>query len=95
MGFILGFICDAELTDFMTNLGEPRFRAKQVSEWLNRGAPDFSVMKNLPESLRAKLADCALTLPLQVVKKLQSSDGQTTKFLLELIDGEQIECVLM
>ncbi|MBO7509372.1 MAG: 23S rRNA (adenine(2503)-C(2))-methyltransferase RlmN [Alphaproteobacteria bacterium] len=92
---VLFDLTDAELTDFMTNLGEPRFRAKQVSEWLNRGAPDFSVMKNLPESLRAKLADCALTLPLQVVKKLQSSDGQTTKFLLELSDGERIECVLM
>jgi 23S rRNA (adenine2503-C2)-methyltransferase len=32
---------------------------------------------------------------LKIVKKLESSDNQTTKFLLELDDGEQIECVLM
>ena len=34
-------------------------------------------------------------MPLKIVKKLQSSDNQTTKFLLELNDCEQIECVLM
>ena len=86
---------DAELTQFVENMGLPRFRAKQIREWLNRGAPDFSVMKNLPEKLRDDLNTAAQTLPLRVVKKLESSDGQTTKFLLELGDGEQIECVLM
>ena len=25
-------------------MGQPRFRARQIREWLNRGAPDFSVM---------------------------------------------------
>ena len=86
---------DAELTQFVENMGLPRFRAKQIREWLNRGAPDFSVMKNLPEKLRDDLNAVAQTLPLRVVKKLESSDGQTTKFLLELGDGEQIESVLM
>ena len=85
----------AELEKFVTDLGQPRFRAKQISEWLSRGAPDFSVMKNLPENLRRDLDICAETLPVKIVKKLQSTDGQTTKFLLELCDGEQIECVLM
>ena len=84
---------DAELTQFVENMGLPRFRAKQIREWLNRGAPDFSVMKNLPEKLRDDLNAAAQTLPLRVVKKLESSDGQTTKFLLELGDGEQIEGV--
>ena len=86
---------DAELTQFVENMGLPRFRAKQIREWLNRGAPDFSVMKNLPEKLRDDLNAAAQTLPVRVVKKLESSDGQTTKFLLELGDGEQIESVLM
>ena len=86
---------DSELEKFVTDLGQPRFRAKQIRDWLNRGAPDFESMKNLPEKLRTQLDSVALTLPLRVVKKLESSDGQTTKFLLELGDGEQIECVLM
>ena len=85
----------SELEKFVTDLGLPRFRAKQIREWLNRGAPDFSVMKNLPGDLREKLNEACETLPVKIVKKLESSDNQTTKFLLELTDGEQIECVLM
>lgn len=86
---------DAQLAEYITNMGLPRFRAKQIREWLNRGAPDFRSMKNLPEQLRETLDGCAQTLPVRVVQKLESSDGQTTKFLLALHDGEQIECVLM
>lgn len=95
MKTVLFNLTDGELEQFVTDLGQPRFRSKQIREWLNRGAPDFSVMKNLPEDLRNKLNDIAETLPLKIVKKLQSSDNQTTKFLLELNDCEQIECVLM
>ncbi|MCQ2562031.1 MAG: 23S rRNA (adenine(2503)-C(2))-methyltransferase RlmN [Alphaproteobacteria bacterium] len=86
---------DKELEDFIINFGQPKFRAKQIKEWLNRGAPNFSVMKNLPETLRNQLNDICETLPVKIIKKLVSSDNQTTKFLLELFDGEQIECVLM
>ncbi len=92
---ILFNLTSTELEEFITNLGQPRFRAKQIAEWLGRGAPDFSVMKNLPEKLRNDLDSVAQTLPLHVVKKLESTDGQTTKFLLQLDDDEQIECVLM
>lgn len=86
---------DPQLADFITSMGQPKFRAKQIRDWLNRGAPDFQVMKNLPAALRDQLDGVAQTLPVRVVKKLQSGDNQTTKFLLELGDAEQIECVLM
>lgn len=92
---ILFNLNDKEMEEFVTGLGLPRFRAKQIREWLNRGAPDFGVMKNLPVDLREKLNETAETLPVKIVKKLESVDNQTTKFLLELVDGEQIECVLM
>ena len=95
MKTILFNLTKPELEKFVTDMGCPRFRATQISEWLSRGAPDFSVMKNLPEDLRNKLNEIATTLPVKIVKKLESSDNQTTKFLLELNDGEQIECVLM
>ena len=95
MKTVLFNLNDVELTKFVTDLGLPRFRAKQIREWLNRGAPDFCVMKNLPADLREKLNETAETLPVKIVKKLESADNQTTKFLLELSDGEQIECVLM
>ena len=86
---------DVELERFITDMSQPRFRAKQIRDWLNRGAPDFESMKNLPAKLRAELDNVAQALPVRITAKLDSSDGQTTKFLLELNDGEQIECVLM
>lgn len=92
---ILFNLTNAELEKFVTDMGQPKFRAKQIAEWLIRGAPDFSVMKNIPETLRQDLGKVAQTLPVRVVKKLESADGQTTKFLLELNDCEQIESVLM
>ena len=95
MKTILFSLTDAELQKFIMDLGEPKFRAAQIRDWLNRGAPDFASMKNIPANLREKLDDVAQTLPVKIVKKLQSSDGETTKFLLELNDHEQIECVLM
>ena len=92
---ILFNFTDPELEKFITDMGQPKFRAKQIREWLNRGAPDFISMKNIPEKLRHDLDNTAQTLPVQIIKKLESRDGETTKFLLGLGDGEQIECVLM
>ena len=92
---ILFNFTETELNEFVAKLGQPKFRAKQIKDWLNRGAPNFQSMKNLPEQLRQDLDACAQTLPVRILKKLESSDGQTTKFLLELNDTEQIECVLM
>lgn len=92
---ILFNFTNAELEKFVIDMGLPKFRAKQINEWLMRGAPDFSVMKNLPETLRKDLDNVAQTLPVRIVKKLESADHETTKFLLELNDFEQIECVLM
>jgi 23S rRNA (adenine2503-C2)-methyltransferase len=93
---VLFNMADAELEQFLAGLGQPRFRAKQVGEWLRRGAPNFSVMKNLPESLRLQLDEAAVALPCGVVGKLESGDGRTTKFLLRTWDGPDfIESVLM
>lgn len=95
MKTVLFSLTDAELQKFVMDAGEPKFRAAQIRDWLSRGAPDFDSMKNIPVALRQKLTAVAQTLPVKIVKKLQSADGATTKFLLELNDREQIECVLM
>lgn len=92
---ILFNLTSPELEKFVVDMGQPKFRSAQIREWLMRGAPDFSVMKNLPEKLRNDLSAVAETLPVKIIKKLESADGATTKFLLELNDGEQIESVLM
>ena len=92
---ILFDFTDDGLADFIVGMGQPKFRAKQIRDWLHRGAPDFESMNNIPETLRIQLDKTAQTLPLTIIKQLESADGETTKFLLELSDGNQIETVLM
>ena len=60
---ILFNLTDNELAQYLENMGQPKFRAKQIREWLLRGAPDFASMKNIPETLRNDLDAVAQTLP--------------------------------
>ena len=53
-----------ELEQFFKELGEPKFRAKQVFQWLWRGVESFDEMTNLSKALREKLRQsCILTVP--------------------------------
>lgn len=86
----------ARLTEFLTGLGEPAYRAKQIWQWLyRRYAADFAEMTNLPHSLRERLAANAALDVGPVIAEQRSSDGQTKKVLFQLADGQQIETVLM
>lgn len=84
-----------ELSAFLAGLGEPKFRAKQVFQWLHRGVESFDEMTNLSKSLREKLkAECILTVPKVARKQISKLDG-TIKYLWRLADGNCIESVLM
>ena len=87
----------AQLTDFITKeLGQPKFRAKQVWEWLYvHSSADFADMTNLSKALREKLAASATLSTLEPVVRRHSNDGQTVKVLFKLPDGQLIETVLM
>jgi 23S rRNA (adenine2503-C2)-methyltransferase len=85
----------AELEQTMLDLGEPKFRGKQVYSWLHRAAPDFAAMTNLPLSLREKLADRFLLTCPTVVRKQESALDGTVKYLWRLYDGNCVETVLM
>lgn len=85
----------AEMTAFLKALGEPAFRAKQVFQWLHRGAESFDEMTNLSKPLREKLsAACFITVPAVERRQVDSQDG-TVKYLWRLGDGNCIETVLM
>lgn len=85
----------AEMSGFFKQLGEPAFRAKQVFQWLHRGAGSFDEMTNLSKALREKLAaSCILYVP-QVERKQVSAQDGTIKYLWRLRDGNCIETVLM
>lgn len=85
-----------DLTQLLTDLGEPTYRAKQIWQWLyQKYAQDVSEMTNLPKGLRDKL-DTAVTLNTgTIVTELKSNDRQTKKVLFQLPDGQYIETVLM
>ena len=82
------------LEAFVASLGQPRFRAKQVWEWLWRGA-DFTQMTNLPAALRDALAKSAVAQPVTLHEAFPSQKDDTVKFLFSLADGNLIEGVLM
>jgi 23S rRNA (adenine2503-C2)-methyltransferase len=80
------------LENLILNMGEKKFRAKQLYTGLMLGKPISKI--NVPESLRQKLIEEYEDEPVKVVKTLTSSDG-TEKYLFALSDGNVIEGVLM
>jgi len=84
----------AELEAFVKALGEPRFRAQQIFEWMHRGA-SFSEMTNLSGGLREKLAANAVLYVPRILEKYVSAKDGTVKYLWEFYDGENVESVFM
>ena len=88
-------ISHAELLAAFEELGQPKFRAKQVEEWLwEKGATSFDEMSNLPKALRAALAERFTLGGMEQLAKQISEDG-SRKYLLRLADGASVECVGM
>ncbi len=83
------------LADWLSAQGQPRFRAGQVRHWLFAGrAESFADMTDLPRPMRDALAGAFQFWTTRVVLHKRTDDG-TEKLLLELHDGQQIECVLL
>lgn len=82
-----------ELYEEIEKLGEKKFRAKQLWQWIYfRGATDFSEMTNLSLDLRNKLQEkYTITRPKIVAEQI--SVDKTHKWLLEFNDKERVEMV--
>ena len=84
-----------ELEEFLLSLGEKKFRAKQIYEWMHiHHVTSFDEMTNLSLELREKLKNNYTICNYNILKKLESSDG-TKKYLFDILDGNIIESVLM
>lgn len=83
-----------EVETLVLDMGEKKFRAKQIFQWVNKGIASFDEASNLSKPLREKLEERFYLDNVQVLKVMSSSDG-TKKFLLSLADGDVIEAVLM
>ena len=84
-----------ELEVFFVKMGQQKFRAKQVFQWVNKGVKDIDEMTNLSKDVRENLKEKAYINKLEIVEKFISKIDGTTKYLLKLIDGNIVESVLM
>ncbi len=85
----------AELEEYFEELGEKKFRAKQVYEWIwQKHAMSFADMTNLSKDLRQKLGE-NFTLPALSTDATQFSSDGTIKSRFKTHDGHLIEGALI
>ncbi|PIE44316.1 MAG: 23S rRNA (adenine(2503)-C(2))-methyltransferase RlmN [Gammaproteobacteria bacterium] len=85
----------SKMEQFFESLGEKKFRANQVVQWIHQfGVSDFAQMTNISKSLRARLTEVAEIREPEVIYHDISSDG-TSKWVMRLDGGNSIETVLI
>jgi 23S rRNA (adenine2503-C2)-methyltransferase len=85
----------SELEVALREPGEPGYRARQIVDWLYAKRADaFEQMTDLPQTLRARLAEKFAFTKIDIVRVLGSKDT-TRKYLFRLSDGNLIESVLI
>jgi 23S rRNA (adenine2503-C2)-methyltransferase len=84
-----------DLAAFVAAARQPAWRARVIHRWLyGRRAESFADMTDLPKDLRERLTAGFQIWTTTVVAHKRADDG-TEKLLLELSDGQRIECVLL
>jgi len=84
-----------EIEEVISSLNQPKFRAKQIYEWLLKGVNSFEEMKNVPKTLLEQLKQDYYISYCKIEKKFVSNLDETVKYLFSLYDGELIESVVM
>src|SRR5262245_4929527 len=91
-------LCDLsrhELGQWCTAQGEQPYRADQIRKWVfGKRVNEFTSMTDLPAALRSRLAEEFVLFSSRIVAHQKARDG-TEKLLLEMRDGNLVECVLM
>lgn len=85
----------AEMEEWCTASGFPRYRAVQILRWVHRRlVPSFREMTDVPKRLRELLNREGEILTSKVIRRDRAGDG-TLKILLRLRDGQTVECVII
>ena len=85
-----------ELQEALEALGEKKFRARQIYEWLHvKLVRSFTEMSNVPKELQQKCAEHFILFPLTTARVQESAIDGTRKYLFELSDGNYVESVWM
>jgi 23S rRNA (adenine2503-C2)-methyltransferase len=84
-----------ELTSWVEGTGNGSYRADQIRRWIyGKRVSSFEDMHDVPAALRIELSEEFVLFASKIVRHQISKDG-TEKLLLEMSDGEYVECVLM
>jgi len=88
-------LSSAQLQAWFADRGLPGYRAAQARKWVfQKRTGQFEQMTDLPGSLREELAEKFDIFTAQIARHQTADDG-TEKLLLQLADGEHVECVLL
>ena len=84
-----------ELQGYLEELGEKKFRSKQIEEWLwQKSAVSFDEMTSLPLTLRDTLKSNFEIHPVNISEIQKSADG-TCKLAISTYDNKVVEGVLI
>src|SRR3989338_4179671 len=85
-----------ELKLFLKQLQIPVFRVTQILHWLyQKNAMQFPELKNLPKDMLGLLSEKAYVRTLELVEVPQSSNHESSKYLMRTFDGHLLESVLI
>lgn len=85
-----------EIENYILNIGEKKFRAVQIFNWLHqKNITNIDLMTNISENLKQKLKEDFVLNCVKMTEKFTSKQDNTTKYLFEIQNNNIIESVLM
>lgn len=84
-----------ELEKYIEKINEPKFRAKQIFQWIHKGIDSIDEITNINKELKDKLKNDGYICNMKIEEKYLSQIDDTIKYIMRLTDGNFIECVLM
>lgn len=84
-----------ELQQEILNVGEPKFRGKQLFQWFARGVTNLDEMTDISAKTKEKLRANYSIANVNILERFDSKLDETKKYLMELDDGNIIETVAM
>lgn len=85
-----------ELEIALIEIGEPKFKAKQIFDWVhNKTVDDFDAMSNLSKKTKEELRKIFEFTKAEIELRLESKLDETKKYVIKFEDGNVVESVFL
>ncbi len=85
-----------ELEKSLIDMGEPKFKAKQIFDWIhNKMVDDFEGMSNISKKSREEMGKSFEFTKASIELKLESKLDETKKYVIMFEDGNVVESVFL